>query len=663
MKLKKLTLINFKQFLGTNEIIFNTNGKMTVIYGFNGFGKTRLHSSFYWTLYGQDRDNENVYNNEMLKRLFDDDEHVVSSKLEFSHNETDYFLYRSQTFVKKNNVLRTTENKFTLRYTDSRGNHALHKEPEKFINQIFPSELSPYFLFDGEGMTNELLHGKRVTNFSKNLKEAVNQLFGLGIYENAISDLGSDSKKLGVIGELNSRKENIISDYSSDTLRSIVDTYTSEIEHAKKEIEELESKRLEAEDEIKSLSEQIGKKPNPRDIEDRNKLIQRKIDSRKKSKENHFDRFGKKITYSYVKNLVSGTTYNLPELSQEYYVESSNQYISRNLIKEILDTNLCVCGENLNNKKEDYLKRMLQTLPPVSFKHNYTRLIDNSVRRVKESSQLINELESTDRELVEIEQELFDLKKEYDQNLEKLKDFESVGKLVSKREEIEVSLKSTNRKIKENEQKITEKKSQVDGAKLRLKKLLKNTENNNVIQKRIDFVKGLKSVLEAELENKKEMQKITLEKSIKDLMEKMLAAKRDLKLNEDFTMELRTLDKKETQLSAGQSAVISFSYIGGVLKALKSLDYDFISKEYPLILDAPLSHLDREHISRVFKYLPDFADQIIIFSKEEIDSEIANMNEKTYEIRSNDYKNHSSIHEYEGRNYFTDDKRRINHVN
>lgn len=659
MKLKSLTLENFKQYKGKNKITFNSEGKMTIIYGFNGFGKSRLHSSFHWVLYGEDRDNEIIYNNQAIEKLFDNDLHTVSGTLEFSHNKTHYTLYRTQDFRKKGNVLRFEDANLALRYIDGKGNHAPQSEPQKFINQIFPSELSPYFLFDGEGMTNELLHGKKVTKFSKSLKDAVNQLFGLGIYENAIRDLGSDNKKLGVIGELHSLKVNDKSDYSVDTLRSVIYSKTKYKEELEDKNDKLEVESTELENQIKILSEQIGKSENPKEIEDRNKLIQKRIESRKLSKLNHFDRFGKSITNKYLHNLIAGRAYNIPNLSDEYYVENSNQYISRNLINEILTTNLCVCGEEIDPKRKIHLSQLLNTLPPVSFKHNYTRLKNNAVRRVDEIPSIVKELDSMDRELILLQEELYELKKEYDQNLEKLKEFDSIGILVSKREEAETKLKSVNEKYRTNERLISENNSQIEGAKSRLKRAEKSSEHNKRIQDKIDFIKDLKEQIEKEFEERKRSQKQVLEDSIKDLIQKMLNAKRDIYLNDDFTMTIKTMDKKESMLSAGQSAVISFSYIGGVLKALKSLDYDFISKEYPLILDAPLSHLDKEHIKRVFKYLPDFADQLVIFSKEDIGKEISNFSEITYEIRSNDYKNISSLHEYQGKDYFTSESRRM----
>lgn len=658
MKLKKVILNNYKQFTGQNTIEFNTSGKMTIVYGFNGFGKTRLHSIFYWTLYGTDRDGETIYNNTLQEKLFDNDIHKVSSNLQFTHNKVEYELIRENVFAKRSGKIKLDDQSFQLRYYDITGNYSRHKEPEKFINQIFPKELSPYFLFDGEGMTNELLQGKKVTNFSKSLKEAVNQLFGLGIYENALQDLGSETKKLGVIAELNSRKTSINLDYSPSTLRKVIYQNTETIQNLSNKNEECIKSKKNAQKQIKDLSESIGKSENSKELEKRNFDIQFKLKQKQELKLKLYENFSKQLSTKFTLSLVSSKVFDLSDLSEEYYIENTNEYLSRNLVNEILKHELCVCGDKLNESKKIYLNTILNTLPPISFKHNFSRLKSNAVRRVSEIQSSISEIESQDNILNSYDQELYDYKKEFDYNLEKLRDLQYITQLVNQREELEAEVIELDKKIKFNENRITEAKSQVEGATEKLRKIEVASEKNQFIDEKINFINLLKDEIEREFEEKKSSQKKSMQDAIRELVSNMLSAKRDIELNEDFTMSIKTQNNKDSLLSAGQSAVISFSYIGGVLKALKELNYDFISKEYPLILDAPLSHLDKEHIEKVFKHLPNFADQIIIFSKEEIDNEISDLNKIVYEIRSNDYKNISTIHLYEGPEYFTDGNRR-----
>lgn len=72
----------------------------------------------------------------------------------------------------------------------------------------------------------------------------------------------------------------------------------------------------------------------------------------------------------------------------------------------------------------------------------------------------------------------------------------------------------------------------------------------------------------------------------------MLTSKREVQLSEDFQLQVKDSYGDESK-SEGQFAVISFAYIGGILKVLKSYK-KLADKEYPLILDGPFSKLDDE---------------------------------------------------------------------
>ena len=55
MKLRSLSLGNFRQFYGEQEITFSDDEKqnVTIVHGENGSGKTALLNAFKWCLYGE----------------------------------------------------------------------------------------------------------------------------------------------------------------------------------------------------------------------------------------------------------------------------------------------------------------------------------------------------------------------------------------------------------------------------------------------------------------------------------------------------------------------------------------------------------------------------------------------------------------------------------
>ena len=75
MKISKIEYENFRNFKKHGEIKCSTDGKVTIIYGKNGDGKTTLHQLFQWILYGQVHFNrtttDRLYNLEFEKNIFE----------------------------------------------------------------------------------------------------------------------------------------------------------------------------------------------------------------------------------------------------------------------------------------------------------------------------------------------------------------------------------------------------------------------------------------------------------------------------------------------------------------------------------------------------------------------------------------------------------------
>ena len=97
--------------------------------------------------------------------------------------------------------------------------------------------------------------------------------------------------------------------------------------------------------------------------------------------------------------------------------------------------------------------------------------------------------------------------------------------------------------------------------------------------------------------------------------------------------------------SEGQFAVVSFAYIGGILKMLRS-EQHLQSKEYPLVLDGPFSKLDPDQRKNVVNMIPKFAPQVILFSKDDL-HEVFNEKDigRVWTIVSNDEKNVARVEE------------------
>ena len=110
MKIKKLRYRNFRNFAKEGEIDFDINGKMTIIYGTNGDGKTTLHQLFQWILYERVNFNKTtssnkLYNLEIGSLLTPECSMFVWGEIEFEHNRDEYLVRREWNIISKEMVI------------------------------------------------------------------------------------------------------------------------------------------------------------------------------------------------------------------------------------------------------------------------------------------------------------------------------------------------------------------------------------------------------------------------------------------------------------------------------------------------------------------------------------------------------------------------------
>ena len=128
------------------------------------------------------------------------------------------------------------------------------------------------------------------------------------------------------------------------------------------------------------------------------------------------------------------------------------------------------------------------------------------------------------------------------------------------------------------------------------------------------------------------------------MINQMLTSKRYVKVSPEFAVRVEDSNGDESK-SEGQFAVVSFAYIGGILKMLKE-DDKLSAKEYPLILDGPFSKLDSDQRQNVIDVIPKFAPQVILFSKDNLQEYFEeDAIGRVWTIVSNDEKNIASVKE------------------
>ena len=652
MKIKSIRFSNFRQFKDEGEILFSTDGKVSIVYGLNGSGKTTLHQLFKWVFYNKTEFNkttsaDKLFNNEKFEELKDGNTLYVWGEVEFEHNGKSYLSRRECQYYKNEGKYQRISSGDEFIVTEKENNNwkAL-SDPKKFLDEILPESLSQYFFFDGETMVADLK--QRSTRSAKILQKTLYSLFDLEAYEKAKVDLsfGTHSVK----GLLQTRYNDIVASSLDSTGEQ---KYIREIENIAKNIEsnivEKERKLLEVEERLTELNQLIGESKSTKQLENsRTALKFQKENTSADLEELQLD-FGKKIVDKFSTLLITKVVLNARE--RIYLKVQSSEYstypgLTKELVKYLIseknETKKCICGNELDENDIDELKQLLKLFPPQSYKDTYDKYVRMSELYLSKNNP--KELDDTICSILKKNESIKNLEGEINAIDEEMKNVGNIDELVDERKEKDSDRKKLQEEISVLNTNIDHDTRQ---KKLREDKISKN-ENVSKDAKDIAIVisfidktcEDIEKMLNDELEEYRE----DLEKSIEKFIKNTLTASRSVTLTNEFELKVSDSHDDESK-SEGQFAVVSFAYIAGIMEVLKKHE-KLKGKIFPLVLDGPFSKLDEVQKPKVIKELPSYAPQVIIFSKDKIDNYFdKNIIGYEWTIISNEEQNISKVKE------------------
>ena len=307
-----------------------------------------------------------------------------------------------------------------------------------------------------------------------------------------------------------------------------------------------------------------------------------------------------------------------------------------------LNTKTCICGRELCEDEREHIKKFLDIMPPKSYSSMYQDFTKTAMRwgngYDKQSIEdIIKRVLKNQNSAIECERKI----KELDDSEKKSRDIED---LIVERQKAED-------RIIELDKIINALNSQNEKYKLYLKKQMKDydklTEANEIgkiATAKIEIMQEVLAYFVGKLETESKEYSKKLQINIQDLLDNMLTSRRTVSVSQEFAVRVTDSYNDESK-SEGQFAVVSFAYIGGILKMLKN-DNNLQEKEYPLVLDGPFSKLDPEQRQNVVNMLPTFAPQVIVFSKDDLHDVISKDNiGRVWTIVSNDEKNVAKVEE------------------
>lgn len=647
MRINKIEFENFRNFKDRGEIRCSTDGKVTIIYGKNGDGKTTLHQLFQWVFYGQVHFNktttDRLYNLEdESKRSFGETFDVLG-RIDFDHNGSCFSLTRTYTYKKGLNDSEKIAEDLSLLKMDDDKNWKPIDRPKEVIDKLLPSGLAEYFFFDGESMIADLrVKGK---DSASKLRKALYSMFDLDMIESAIAHIGRTDLKTTVLGKLYLNKGSISSDGDISATKTNITSAQNRIEKCEQLLDKTTEEKNLKQDFVRSVSERIGSTKSKADYEKQRKALKAQRDLFIKNSENAEGDFGDDVLAIFPQLLISKVVADAK--AKTNLKISQNKLptgISKQLISYLLaeTTTECICGNPLCSKSKAHISEYLEMLPPKSFTKLYNEFtvtaknwgkgfdknkIEKHILAVLSNSEQAEQCDNQIRELDEIEKKSPDI------------------------EELVIARQQAESDIDELEQAITEIKTDIKKYEIYLKKqmeifdrLTTATINGKLITARINIMEQVLDYFKKKLNDESIRYSQKLEENIQMLIDNMLTSKRMVSVSPEFSVRVTDSFNDESK-SEGQFAVVSFAYIGGILKMLQS-EESLSSKEYPLVLDGPFSKLDPDQRQNVINMIPEFAPQVILFSKDDLQKVFAPKDiGRVWTIMSNAEKNVARVEE------------------
>lgn len=647
MKISKIEYENFRNFRDHGEIRCSTDGKVTIIYGKNGDGKTTLHQLCQWVFYGQVHFNrtttDHLYNLDLESEKEYGDTFDVMGRIDFEHGNKDYSLTRTYTYRRELDDSSKVGEDLSLLCKDDDENWKPIDRPQDVIDTLLPPGLSDYFFFDGESMIADLK--VKGSDSAKNLRTALYSIFDLDILENAIDHVGDTQYKTSALGKLYLSQGGIGSGSDISACKRNIEGAQGKIESIKGALEKQEEDRDEKEDQKNKISEQIGATKSKAQYEATRKEYVKHRDRALNNVSEYQRNFGDEVSDEFPQMLISKAVAGAKNKIHLKAEETTLPYgLNKRLISYLVmaSTKTCICGNPLHEAEKDHIKQYLKDMPPIKYTQVYQEFSLKAQMWGKGYSR--QKLE----EYIKKTLDALDEAKGCDKNIRKLDDEQKNSPDI---ENLVVDRQNAENRIKVLDESITSGKMEQKKYELYLKremekfdKLTAAEKTGKVIKEKIEILMRVKEYLQSKKKEESEKYSKKLEVNIQKLVDKMLTSKRTVEVSPEFAIRVYDSHGDESK-SEGQFAVVSFAYIGGIFKLIQE-ENTLKDKEYPLVLDGPFSKLDPDQRQNVIEAIPTFAPQVILFSKDSLQEYFPKDSiGRVWTIKSNDEKNIANVEE------------------
>lgn len=608
MRLLSLVISDFRGFYGTQQVDFAANDRkrVTVLHGENGAGKTNFLNAIYWCITGRFtprfQDQKLLVNKEAYKEGQRECYVEILFKDEDSSGGKEYRVRRAAT-----NEKQTSFEVFEI----DRGNSKLIDRGESLIHLLLPPGLISWFFFDAEAIGSLELSG------SDEFKRGLRKTLGFELIDRLLLDLDAVQARV--------RRE--VATQSNDkqllALQSDMDNIDRVLPGQESALEALQEKIKTTDIQMAQTNASLIKLPQAAPL-------QRRRDSEEYKKKRIEDEHKSLSAKASLLIGRAGPALVLNELTIKLEGKLEDQEVkgrlpapySDQLVKDILDGELCICGRHVKEGSHEAHKinELLQfaSTGALNQRISEVRYLIRDIERDSSEfpvhiAEIRQQVASADREIAKCEEEIKDLTKQL-QGI----DVAEIQKLEQEHQRLQKELTSLHQQvggmalqIDQNKRRYRELKTQHETASRRLKVSEK-------LKTQLDKVVRLTDYIRRSLHDQETRALNILALELNSVLEKYLTKHYKARINpSNYAVQLVDTDGKNVGHSTGEGQVLKFAFIATVValaakKTQEKIQWMTEPTIAPLVLDAPFSALDPEYQGSVAKNLALQTTQLVL---------------------------------------------------
>lgn len=637
MLINSIDILNFRVFAGHQHVDFSTDAdkNVTIILADNGTGKTTIAQAFSWCLYGKTtfKKANDLLSFSVRDSLEEGRSAKVEVSLSISHKGTEYFITRSQEY-RKDGVSKISPNSPVLHvsYKQADGQTQYidnEKEKEDIINEIMPDSISSYFFFDGERvekMGNEIQDGR-----SDEFKTAVDNLLGLSAISEAIRHLKGSSSM--VIGSYN-KDYNENSDQEYQKAEQAIEAAERRIGKLNEQIKALNDSKANAAALKEKYNSELSKGRETKNLALERQKLQDSKRREEEKKERSFkavkDNFSRQAWGFFAAPLLRSALKTVESSSIE--IKEAPHGVDADTIRDILKRETCLCGTHIEagSKESQALNAWLKIVPPEHIGAALKNYRSSCEPYLNGDAGLTDDIQVHMQSIYDSD----DLIAEQDNRISEI-DAQLAG--AKDMSQVENLYQAACRNVRDIDEKINKANLQIGMAEATLREsrqkrdsLVTNDSTNRRVRRDRDYAECIFNAFNAEHSRIEGETRRDLEVAINDIFKEFFNGSLELFLDGKYNVQVKNKDSEnaayDVETSEGQTVAVIFAFIAGVIRlatdAERKADEMLLSEAYPLVMDAPMSKLDKKRIASVCSVMPKIAEQVVIMIKD-TDGELA----------------------------------------